>query len=151
MGHHIQALVARAPIDAAAAATFGLPAVAASGFVILGLDAAHTDVWAETLTLPTAAPGPLLLDCAVTHYFARQVGMIRYALMETDYVGGHGTQAAGVYDQARVVLAPERAPGSINRALRVLGVERGQHQDEFEALGLGRYRSFARFFAPDDA
>jgi hypothetical protein len=31
--------------------------------------------------------------------------------------------------------------GAINRAVRLVGVERGPVRDEFDALGLGRHRS----------
>jgi hypothetical protein len=77
------------------------------------------------------------------------------AYVETDYFGGHGTQAAILWrgstiygpflsdtkdekDQFRTTPDTERA---INRVLQRLGVKRDVTQDEFDALGLGRFRS----------
>jgi len=77
------------------------------------------------------------------------------AYIETDYFGGVGTQAAilwhrdGIYgpfqtetkyeqNVVRVVPADQRA---INRILRRLGAQRETAIDEFDALGLGRFRS----------
>ncbi len=77
------------------------------------------------------------------------------AYVETDYFGGVGTQAAilwqdgDVYgpfstetryerNELIVTAAEQRA---INRVLQRLGVRRETAKDEFEALGLRRYRS----------
>lgn len=69
------------------------------------------------------------------------------AYVEADYTGGVGTQAAQVWDAGSVALGPLRLAvgdpippeGSpISRALRQLGVDRGEHADEFEAVGLNR-------------
>ncbi len=87
------------------------------------------------------------------------------AYIETDYFGGRGTQSAAVWSQGRIIFGPEKTgdgvpleAGSINRALRALGVRlvRGRlidralralgvrtwwPRDEFNSVGLGRYRS----------
>jgi len=69
--------------------------------------------------------------------------------VEADYFGGSGTQSAQVWDGGQVVLGPLHlatrkpipAEGSpISRALRRLGVVKGEHFDEFDAAGLGRHR-----------
>ena len=72
------------------------------------------------------------------------------AYVETNYQGGPGEQSAIVWAGGRIVFGPAttdtgepRTPlleGAINRALRHLGVERGDVIDEFDALGLGRHR-----------
>jgi hypothetical protein len=70
------------------------------------------------------------------------------AYVEAEYFGGVGTQAALVWDSGAMVLGPlfegedESLPGGspISQALRRLGAVRGDHSDEFEAVGLGRHR-----------
>jgi hypothetical protein len=68
---------------------------------------------------------------------------------EAEYFGGIGTQSAQVWDDGKVVLgpvrlaeqAPDRSGGSpISQALRRLGVAKGDHADEFDAVALGRNR-----------
>jgi hypothetical protein len=71
------------------------------------------------------------------------------AYVEAEYFGGAGEQSAMVWDGGQVVLrhlhlaekAPIPAVGTpISQALRRLGVTKGDHQDEFDAVGLGRHR-----------
>jgi hypothetical protein len=63
------------------------------------------------------------------------------ALAFTQYSGGGGSQAAAVIDEAHLVYGPYAFEGAINDALAWLGVEAGEGEDEFEALGLDRWRS----------
>jgi hypothetical protein len=87
-------------------------------------------------------------------------GPVCYA--ETDYFGGAGTQAAIVWRDGALVFGPDmaedrwengrfvatpRSDRPINRGLRLLGLDRGDAVDEFEAVGLGRYRSDERWVA----
>ena len=68
---------------------------------------------------------------------------------ETEYFGGMGAQIAMVFDKGNVVFGPrkhktndgktDRSP--ISEALQVLGAKkRPQDFDEFDSVGLGRYR-----------
>lgn len=84
--------------------------------------------------------GRVLAECSTA-------GPVAY--VEADYFGGTGTQTAQVWDAGKVVLGPvhsgEReafptAGSPISQALRRLGAARGDHFDEFEAVGLGRHR-----------
>jgi len=76
------------------------------------------------------------------------------AYVTTDYFGGMGSQAAAVWSQGELVLPPvetdEKAvllDGALNRALRLLGVRvQTGALDEFDALGLGTFRSNPEFF-----
>ncbi|KUO63865.1 MAG: hypothetical protein APF80_00565 [Alphaproteobacteria bacterium BRH_c36] len=75
------------------------------------------------------------------------------AYLETHYSGGAGEQSAVLWKDGRLVLGPltmaltaARRPRSlwpVNAALRGLGVrtEGPQFADEFDAFGLGEYRS----------
>ncbi|AGM08477.1 hypothetical protein [Amycolatopsis keratiniphila] len=71
------------------------------------------------------------------------------AYVEAEYFGGAGTQSAQVWERGETVLGPlhvdedepDPADGSpISQALRRLGVLKGDHFDEFDAVGLGRHR-----------
>ncbi|MEU5257397.1 hypothetical protein [Amycolatopsis sp. NPDC021455] len=76
-----------------------------------------------------------------------ELGPVAY--VEADYSGGVGSQSAQVWHRGTVILGPlriavgERPPSGgspISQALRALGVRRGRHLDEFDAVRLGRYR-----------
>jgi hypothetical protein len=70
------------------------------------------------------------------------------AYVETDYFGGAGTQAATVWSKGQRVLRRPRAPsGPVNAALRLLGVAGAGLQDEFDTVGLGRYRETGSWLA----
>jgi hypothetical protein len=75
------------------------------------------------------------------------------AYLEADIFGGTGTQAMMLWRGGEVCLgpvtteftatAPDPSTSSqwpFNQALRELGVDRGDAFDEFDALGLGRWR-----------
>ena len=65
----------------------------------------------------------------------------RFGYVETEYFGGTGTQRAGAWDRERVLVAPREAPGSVvNEVLRALGVTAGDAHDEWDAIGLVRFR-----------
>lgn len=63
------------------------------------------------------------------------------AYVETEYFGGEGYERAAVWRDRKLALGPLDGAGSINRALRALGVACPDGQQEFEAVGLGRHRS----------
>lgn len=62
------------------------------------------------------------------------------AYVETDYAGGYGTQAGILLERGQVTLGPLEGAGTINRLLETIGVWHRPGEDEFNALGLGRYR-----------
>jgi hypothetical protein len=74
------------------------------------------------------------------------------AYVEADYAGGKGSQASIVWKNKKILFGPHYEgigplPGGddlrdmpINSALRILGAQRGQHKDTFEALGLAEYQ-----------
>lgn len=150
MGHQISAMIARAPLAVEAARKLDLPVFEpqdAEGkvFVIVALSAEHVDHWTETLGLAFGAgASAILLDCPVTHEFARLLGMDRHALIETNYFGGRGQQFAAVY-RVGVVEMPA-TEGGINAALSLLGVTCRDGMDAFDSIGLGRHRSFDALF-----
>ena len=70
------------------------------------------------------------------------------AYVETDYFGGTGGQSATAWVDGREVMAPQSARGGggpINQALRRIGVERTEADDEFDTVGLGERRSMTDY------
>ena len=145
MGHAIQAFITagtreqRALLDAA-----GAPIVRLSGLVLVPA----TDELFDHLRGGGEPPEQGTLE----PFWKLSPGLARFAeslsmhspvaYVETDYLGGPGDQAAAVWSRGALVMPPRRAEGGpINEALRLLGVERAGHHDEFDALGLGRHRS----------
>jgi hypothetical protein len=72
------------------------------------------------------------------------------AFIETEYHGGAGSQGAVVVECGRIGAGPWASIdewrgaewyGPINRALHHLGVPRSARDDEFDTLGLGRWRT----------
>lgn len=145
MAHHITALVTAGPVDAAQAARYELPCFHENGFTIIGLNAWHSDYWAEQLGIPPRNYSDLSLDNDVTRFFARALGLGRYALISTEYFGGIGEQHAAVYEAGQTLM-PATSDG-INAALRLLGVRRGLLTDEFDTVNLRKYRGFDHYFA----
>jgi hypothetical protein len=63
------------------------------------------------------------------------------AYIEAEFFGGGGTQASIVWNNGRVAQPVLVSPHAINAALAVLGVRASPGEDEFEKLGLWRFRS----------
>ncbi len=63
--------------------------------------------------------------------------VLEFALIITDYFGGVGQQFANVYSENKNV---DFKIDTISKALKYLGVEKGDRYDEFDTIGLGRYR-----------
>ena len=75
------------------------------------------------------------------------------AYINADFFGGSGYQQAIVWENGQQILKSEtkissipKSFGPINEALRILGVKRDDQLDEFQAVGLSRYRQMERWF-----
>ncbi len=145
MGHHIEAIISKGLIDKESLARFDLPCVSHKGFSIIGLDPSHSDYWAEKLEISNNNSGKIILNCPVTHYFAKELGLDEYAIVFTDYFGGVGNQYATVYSSGQVAM--KETEGGINKALRMIGVYKKGKLDEFDTINLGHYRSFDECFS----
>lgn len=88
-------------------------------------------------------------DLAVAAATASHVGDIAY--IEAEFSGGQGSQACIVWREGDVVLGPLHADHEyppvpplrdwpINRALRYFGVNAADGKDEFDTVGLARFR-----------
>lgn len=128
------------------------------GFAMVPLTPDLYDDIAElaALTRPDPFPGFERLSAGVEAAVreATAAGWLGY--IETDYFGGCGTQSAVAWASGRVSAGPFRTerrwdgadfqttpagPRAINRVLTLLGVRANGAADEFDALGLGRFRS----------
>ncbi len=151
MGHRVTAIIARGPANLEAAEEYDLPVMELKqGFELVHLDIWHRTYWeqkikTESLREYTFSEGRMRLDDELTHYWARRLFEGKpYALIETDYFGGIGTQAAAVYEEGCVKMSTEE--GGINKALRVLGVEAQEELDEFDSVELNRHRESSDYF-----
>lgn len=62
------------------------------------------------------------------------------AYIEADYFGGIGMQAGVLFENGKIIINPTEKSGIINIILHKLGVYRENGKDEFNSLGLGKYR-----------
>lgn len=144
MGHNISAIICKLPIDSKQAKELDLPIFTEGNFAIVGLDASHSDHWAERLGVGYRFMSDMMHDSAVTQAFAKALGISKFALIYTDYFGGVGEQYATVYENGRRVLGV--TSDGINQALSLIGVMRSENKDEFDSIGLGNYRRFDDHF-----
>src|SRR5690349_16229248 len=70
----------------------------------------------------------------------------RLALVFTQYWGGSGNQAALLVSNEHETAEPTLGFGAINSTLSKLGVRADPERDEFETMGLGRWRSTETIF-----
>lgn len=158
MGHHITALVARGSADYSIAEKFGTAVIELEqGFVLIPLDAWQSDYWAEKLELGYGTHRPIILDNPFAHMLASNVLESNvFAIINTDYNGGWGSQAAVVYSAGEEIMQSERTSvqrvvrrkknNPINKALRLLGAKRRPRDDEFDTLGIHKHRNFDDLF-----
>lgn len=156
MGHHIAAVVLSGPFDEHRARSFDMRSTRlAADLTLFPLDPNYNDYWAEELGLPGHVSNRPLLNSRVIHHMVSCIAQSPFfAIIETDYFGGTGSQAAAVYRGDVEIMPPEstaigpvdRSIGPINKALRQLGVIASGGRDEFETVGLACYRDFADLF-----
>lgn len=149
MGHRINGIVAaHGPLTAVARD------VANASVCRLGLGFGFLPLMEEVASLDdlsAALQGLCLLTAPMASWAVEQSKNFPIAYIETEYFGGIGRQSAAVWRNGTLVFGPEQTgnedaatpllDGAINRAVRLLGVNRGNACDEFEALGLNKYRS----------
>ncbi len=68
----------------------------------------------------------------------------------TDYFGGPGEQGATLWDPEMDHSFPFIEDNAINKALYATGFKKDKGLDEFDTLGLGKYRTNNDFFAKTD-
>ena len=159
MGHNIRGFVARPETLEALRARFpaakligldaGFAFVPATPAVMAAIDAADPAGEDARMgdTIDFVFDHPVMLR-ALTEL--SRVGPI--ALVETDYFGGLGSQAATACVDGEVASSKEGEPEGearpINKALRAIGVVRAPDEDEFDTVCLGQYRRMDDFESP---
>jgi hypothetical protein len=144
MGHHITALIGKAPVNKESAEKYDLPLFEENGFVIVALCRTHTDYWDEKLGYGYKKKSEIIMDTECTHFFAKELGLTKFAIINTDYFGGIGEQIAAVYENAEQILPPTK--DGINSALKTLGVKKRLFHDYFDSINLRKYRDWDDYF-----
>lgn len=157
MAHAISVIVTKQTIKEAAAAEIDLVSITKGEFSLVPLDACHSDYWAEKLNLDYQSFSEMIHDSSTTLEFAKRLEIDEFAILETEYFGGIGSQAAAVYYKGKRILLQKdkeqttsHGTGAINQALSKIGVVAGDKIDEFEAIGLHEHRSFGHLFEKYD-
>jgi hypothetical protein len=69
--------------------------------------------------------------------------------VEAEYFGGKGEQSAAVWVGGELALGPLHEESAICQALAELGVSKADDTDEFESVGLNRYRDVDHWGSDD--
>ena len=155
MSHRLTALIGPPSCLSGLAARFGPPAPRALpfGLILVPLDEERLDLLARFDDMP--AEGFTYLVPALEEAIGAAVPGGRVLYVETGYFGGIGSQGAALFEDGRLVwrravpvapaggLAGAKTP--ISRGLAELGVRARPGGDEFDAVGLGAFRSFDHF------
>ncbi len=152
MGHCINALIGTQPALAGIIEALGTPPPTRLPFdlLIVPLDHNRLDLLAGRYTLP-CYDGFIYFGPNLAEGICRmgKAGQLLY--VETAYFGGQGGQGAAVLDAGRLIWkdavssarkdTAKRPQSPINYGLAMLGVKRAGKIDEFDAIGLNRFRS----------
>lgn len=93
----------------------------------------------DAKTLPEAITTPWLVSIVGADLSTTSKSPVAY--IETEYFGGHGEQTAVFWVGGKIQYFGQNSYGPINHALRTLGVKATADLDEFDTVGLARYRS----------
>ena len=149
MGHHINAVIGPAEALAKIVAAAGCPAPTELPFDLAIAPLGHEQIDKLTrLEVSEVAEGFRYLSPALERVLLEAADGGTFAYVETEYFGGMGYQAAAIFSPQQSVTRlaqaetdePARSDSPINRALRFLGVRATPGQDEFDTLGLRRFR-----------
>ena len=144
MGHVIDAIVGRTPIVEETVRKYGLAVVFENEYAIIFLDPYHIDYWSDYLQLNIESKSEKVnWDCDLVLFWAKELGLSKFAIINTDYFGGIGVQGACVYNGDIKIMAD----GSINRALEELGVRYNGKTDPFDVLQLYKYRNTEDYYS----
>jgi hypothetical protein len=157
MGHNISAILIKGDYSPTIAQKYDLwPVPMPFDLTLFWTHLYHTEYWqlrlglAGFLEVPTANTSSLLLPnhCVVAHFVATLTEHADpvFAVIWTDYFGGMGDQCGALYRGETLVTDERPDYGTVNCALRGLGVPRQGDRDEFDTLGLDKYRSIPSDF-----
>lgn len=145
MGHCIQVIVA--PIETANVISASWPELPRlnhqNGHAIFCVEADFIDARIAPDKTPTTTGDEFML---LTNGFLELLKLMSHngqlAYVETEYFGGVGGQGALVYRNGEEIMPPRwKESGTINEALRLIGVPLEQFFDRFSAMGFDQIRS----------
>lgn len=146
MAHSITAIVIVGAFEPEVARNLDLvPVPLSSPLTLFHIDHYYTAYWqafrgcTAQLDVPPEFPSVFPREGIVVQLVAELTGLetAKFALIHTEYFGGAGDQWACAFTGAQRDSGPN---ATINDALRMLGVMRRGHLDEFDAVGLGAHR-----------
>lgn len=147
MGHHISAIIGSKDIDVDKLKEFGLAAAFESDLILIILDSDATEILGEILDKSVESISDKIeWECELTCYIANVIGLRSFAIIETNYFGGIGEQAASYFENGTKTLDNV----DINEALAKLGVNRKGDLDEFDSINLGDYRASYYYYWDED-
>lgn len=145
MGHFIQAIVApHATANMIATHWPELPRLdRENGYAVFLVDADLIDVKIEPDKTPPLTDNTLIL---LTDGFRKLLKAMsrngQLAYVETEYFGGDGGQGGVVFRDGVEIMPPTwDESNTINEALGIIGIERGDFADRFDAVGFCLVRS----------
>lgn len=139
MGHCVTGIISSSPaVDSILHSSPGLVAIPlVNGLSLIPLDDDALDSVAGDYS--QTAAGFNYLSPSLAAFLADHSHHAALVYFETEYFGGDGTQAAAAYRDGHS-LSLSSGDGAINRAVGCLGVTRHGTLDEFDYVGLSRYR-----------
>ena len=144
MGHSINAIILKGEYDKAEADKYDLIGVALKfNLTMFFIDGFYAACWQKMLKIDgfLETNYPSMENEKVLSELMKRISKrddVEFAQILTDYFGGVGDQYANVYRGEKNV---DLELDTISKALKYLGVAKGNHHDEFDALGLSKYRS----------
>lgn len=149
MGHNITAVIGTADVISRVIDVAGCPSPTELRFGLQIAPLGHQQIDQLTQLQPGERFAEFrALSAGLQNALQGAAGESLLAYIETNYFGGAGSQAAAVLSGDRVLMRaaipvtgnPARKDDPINAALRMLGVQITAGEDEFDALGLRRFR-----------
>ncbi len=144
MPHRLKAIITRQKINEEEANKLGFKYFEEPPVWIIPLSAWHLQQLADQQGVDQSFNPIADYNCEFTHQLIQRLGISDYLYVRTDYHAGMGSQSAKAYqDGVRKELF-----FSINEALKkLMGVIKSETEiDEFDTIGLYKYRSGERFY-----
>ena len=95
MGHNICAIIGKKPINEDNLKKYGLALAYEENFAIIILDQDSIWYWSEKLNFSIESQSENIeWACELIFHFAKEIGLKKYAIIQTDYFGGIGSQCA---------------------------------------------------------
>ncbi|MFG6392961.1 MAG: hypothetical protein K1W24_02035 [Lachnospiraceae bacterium] len=85
-------------------------------------------------------PGFTRLTTPVIHFLEDYSFRSQLVYIETDYCFGYGSQAGVLFENGKISDSPLSGEGAVNKLLKIIGVWCVHGKDEFDSMGLYKYR-----------